>query len=239
MGENGAATSGSNQAGDHATRLTLAVMGCGARGQGFADWIARHPDAARVVAVADPCLERRDLIGDRHNVPAEFRFNSWEELLARPRFADLAINTLMDQLHVGAGVAALELGYHMLLEKPMAVTLADCIAIDEARRRNDRIVSVCHSLRHHPTFWGSSPGSEIIEIPPDGEGTHDGCDDQIMEALVRAVRENDPSLVLTGTAESLRTHTVTFAAELARREGRIVEVGELRRSGETKSMTGD
>ena len=40
----------------------------------------------------------------------------------------------------------------MLLEKPMAVTLEDCIAIDQARRTNGRIVSVCHSLRYHAVY---------------------------------------------------------------------------------------
>ncbi len=101
-------------------------------------------------------LRSQRLIGrtlaDKHNVPADKRFDSWEELLGQPRFGDLAINTTMDQQHIGSAVKGLDLGYHMLLEKPMAVTLPDCIAIDEARRRNKRIVSICHSLRYHLVY---------------------------------------------------------------------------------------
>jgi predicted dehydrogenase len=77
------------------------------------------------------------------------QFESWDQLLAKPKLADIAINTLMDKLHAPSATKALGLGYHMLLEKPMATTLADCIAIDRARRENGRIVSVCHSMRYH------------------------------------------------------------------------------------------
>ena len=80
------------------------------------------------------------------------QFARWEDLLARPKLADVAIITLMDRLHAPAALRALELGYDMLLEKPMAVTLADCRAIDAACGRGGRIVSVCHSLRYHPTY---------------------------------------------------------------------------------------
>jgi predicted dehydrogenase len=132
--------------------ISFAVMGCGARGQVFTDWIFRNPAVAKVIAVADPDADRRNLIADRHAVPAERRFKAWEDLLARPRLADAVINTLMDRLHAPAGIKAFDLGYHMLLEKPMAVNLADCTALDDARRRNARVASVCHSLRHHPTY---------------------------------------------------------------------------------------
>jgi len=132
--------------------VTFAILACGSRGEGFARWIEEHPGQATVVAVADPVRERRDRVGDRHGVPAELRFNDWESLLSRPRLADAAINTTMDRLHAASALRALELGYDMLLEKPMAVTLADCVAIDAARRRHGRIVNVCHSLRYHPCY---------------------------------------------------------------------------------------
>jgi predicted dehydrogenase len=62
------------------------------------------------------------------------------------------INTLMDPLHAPSAVKALNLGYHMLLEKPMATSLEDCIRIDQAARANGNIVSVCHSMRYHRTY---------------------------------------------------------------------------------------
>ena len=48
-----------------------------------------------------------------------------------------------------------------------------------------------------------------------------------MQAFLKAVRTRNPRAVLTGTEESLRTHLITFAAERARREGRVVAIAEL------------
>jgi predicted dehydrogenase len=44
-------------------------------------------------------------------------------------------------------VAFASLGYHILLEKPMAVTEADCEAIAAACQANNVMLCVCHVLR--------------------------------------------------------------------------------------------
>ena len=118
-----------------ASPLTLAIIGCGWRGRTFAAWAKQHPDQARVVAVADPIQSRRDLIGDDHAVSADMRFDGWESLMQKPRLAD-AHQHDDGSASRRLGLAAMALGYDMLLEKPMAVTLVDCIAIDESRRGN-------------------------------------------------------------------------------------------------------
>jgi predicted dehydrogenase len=60
--------------------------------------------------------------------------------------------------------------------------------------------------------------------PLDPLGEHAGGDEAMMEALVRALTENDPQYLLTGAKESLATHLAVFAAEQSRHEGRMVEV---------------
>lgn len=127
---------------------SFAIVGLGGRGNAFSQVLHEQPELGRVVAVADIDPVRRTTIGDRHGLPEHARFDSYQALLAKPKLADALINTLMDQLHAPSAIPALDLGYHMLLEKPMATTLADCRAIDEARRRNNAIVSVCHSMRY-------------------------------------------------------------------------------------------
>jgi predicted dehydrogenase len=134
------------------TPINFALLACGARGHGFANWIERHPDVAKLVALADPNADKRNRIGDIHRIPADLRFDSWQSLLAKQKLADAVLNTTMDALHAPSALRALELGYHMLLEKPMATTLAECIAIDTARRKHNRIVSVCHSLRYQVVY---------------------------------------------------------------------------------------
>ena len=48
-----------------------------------------------------------------------------------------------------------------------------------------------------------------------------------MQNFVLALQLNDPSLLLTDTAASLASHKIVFAAELARREGRVVNLAEF------------
>jgi len=76
--------------------FTFAILGAGGRGHVFSEWLAQHPQAGSVVAVADPDVERRGSIARQHNIPESMQFESWRDLLDRPQLADVAINTLMD-----------------------------------------------------------------------------------------------------------------------------------------------
>lgn len=128
--------------------VSFVVVGAGGRGQLFSRWLKDHPQYGHVVAVAEPDAKRRTQIAELFDLPADRVFADWKPLLDCGRIADAMINTTMDQLHAPTAIPALDLGYHMLLEKPMATTIEECIAIDDAQRRNNRIVSVCHSMRY-------------------------------------------------------------------------------------------
>ncbi len=53
-------------------------------------------------------------------------------------------------------------------------------------------------------------------------GGHGGGDYGLMDSFVRAVAENDPQHILSGPEETLASHLMVFAAEQARREGRVI-----------------
>jgi predicted dehydrogenase len=129
-------------------RFTFAILGAGGQGSMFSRWIREHSDCARVVAVADPDPVRRKRVADDHKLGNDAQYERWEELLAKPKLADVVVNTTMDRMHLPSSVKALSLGYHMILEKPMATSLADCIAIDRARREFKRIVAIDHCMRY-------------------------------------------------------------------------------------------
>ena len=54
-----------------------------------------------------------------------------------------------------------------------------------------------------------------------------GADFYLMDSFVKAVATDDPSLLLTGPTESLRSHRLVFAAERARREGRTIQPDDV------------
>ena len=48
-------------------------------------------DRFKVIAVADPIEARRNYIKETHGVTEDMCFNTWQEMLDRPKFADVAI----------------------------------------------------------------------------------------------------------------------------------------------------
>lgn len=130
---------------------TLIVIGAGSRGRTYTD-IAKRIGGFRVVGVAEPIRERREYIQKTHGIPDEMCFGTWEPLLAMPRVADAAIISTMDRDHFAPAMAAIEKGYHLLLEKPVAPTPEQCWQIEAAARKQGVSVLVCHVLRYTTFF---------------------------------------------------------------------------------------
>jgi predicted dehydrogenase len=139
--------------GSNASPVEAVLIGAGGRGT-FAYGAAAlaHPDALRFVAVAEPDPERRARFAAQHNLPSARCFASWDELLAVGQLAPALVCCTLDRLHVGPAVAALQTGYHVLLEKPMAVTPEDCVRIVQASERANRLLMICHVLRYTTFF---------------------------------------------------------------------------------------
>ncbi|MDE6260002.1 MAG: Gfo/Idh/MocA family oxidoreductase [Oscillospiraceae bacterium] len=129
--------------------VTFAICGCGARGlEAYAPYQERHPDEMKVVAGADIRPERLAMLRERYGVPPERCFASGAELLAQPRLADVMIVATQDRQHVSDALAALDKGYHVLLEKPISPNLEECRALQKKAHETGKVVVVCHVLRY-------------------------------------------------------------------------------------------
>ncbi|HET6211392.1 MAG TPA: Gfo/Idh/MocA family oxidoreductase [Micromonosporaceae bacterium] len=128
--------------------VTLAIAGAGSRGKAYARYAERFPALARVVAVADPRPDYLGTLADRH--PGARRFDDWRALADAPRLADAVVVATPDRLHAEPVASLAQQGYAILLEKPMAVTEADCEAVVAAARRTGILLAVCHVLRYTP-----------------------------------------------------------------------------------------
>jgi len=78
-------------------------------------------------------------------------------------------------------------------------------------------------------FWRGNRHSRY-EVPEE-PGTHGGADGRLIANLIDAIERNDPYRVRTGTAESVRTHAICFAAEASRRSGTIIDLATGAREG--------
>ena len=132
--------------------LTAVIIGAGHRALTYASYAQEHPDELRIVAVADPIAQRRQLVADLYDLPATHCFASAEELAAQPKLADFAINGTMDHQHVATSLPLLAAGYDLLLEKPFATNEAEMWALAEAAERYQRKVAICHVLRFAPFY---------------------------------------------------------------------------------------
>ena len=128
--------------------VKLIVVGAGSRGTDYAEYAVTHPDEAQVVGVAEPREHYRNHLAARHGIPASHAFEDWRQLAGRPRFADAAIIATPDALHAEPAIALAHLGYHLLLEKPLAPNAADCRRIVAAAKSNGILFAVCHVLRY-------------------------------------------------------------------------------------------
>lgn len=133
-------------------QLTAICIGGGNRGRGYADIMAKMPEKFRLTGIAEPVDSARDVIVRNFNVPAENCYKTWQEILSRPKFADVAIISTMDNMHYEPAMKAISLGYDILLEKPIAQTVEECADIAKAAHGKGVRVLVCHVLRYTPFY---------------------------------------------------------------------------------------
>ena len=129
-------------------KVTFAILGMGDRGTVYAAKILRFPEQAEITAMADLRQEQLERANKYLNLPQERIFHSAEDLLAQPKLADIMVIATQDQQHCQHAIAAMEAGYDLLLEKPIANRLEDVVKIAKTAKRLGRRVLVCHVLRY-------------------------------------------------------------------------------------------
>ena len=125
-------------------RLRAIVLGAGYRGRAYAEYAVEHPDQLEIVGVADPV--------QAEVIPAKRYWRDWRDCLNDRPEADVVMVTMPDALHHDPAIVALEAGYHLLLEKPISPTEAECREVIECALRNKRLVVVGHVLRYTAYF---------------------------------------------------------------------------------------
>lgn len=137
--------------------MNVAILGAGAMGQTHAHAFAKLLDV-NVVGISSRTLQKaRDLA---HQVGAEATTDDLA-LATDPRVDAVGI-TLPTHLHKKFTLAALNAGKHVLLEKPFALTLADCDAMIRAAKKLRRVFMLAHVLR----FWAEY--NALVELIQSG-----------------------------------------------------------------------
>lgn len=184
----------------------MAVLGCGPRGRSQARAIQQHP-RAELVGLCDLDSRRLNALADELGM-AE-RFTDFEQMIREQQPEVLHIPTA-SRFHAQLAIAALQLGCHVDVEKPLTLTLNELDAVLAAQRASGKLVAP-----HHQAAVGP-PARKLRELVQQGyigvpqavrirdKGyyggygiIHQGC-----HALALAV-------TLLGPARSVSAHMVT------------------------------
>ena len=132
--------------------IKAVIVGAGHRGLCYAEYAQHRSDELQIVGVADKLPHRVAAVAELYDLPPERCFETAEALAAAPKFADAVINGTMDHQHVPTSLPLLAAGYDILLEKPIATTARDLLALAAAAREHERRIMICHVLRYAPFY---------------------------------------------------------------------------------------
>lgn len=133
-------------------QFKVILIGAGNRGMRYAEHMKDMPEEFQIVGVAEPIKGRRESVKKMFGLSEDDCYESWVDILKKPKFADIAVITTMDHMHYQPALQAIDLGYNLLLEKPVAQTEQECIDIALAAKRKGVEVLVCHVLRYTPFY---------------------------------------------------------------------------------------
>ena len=173
--------------------VKVGVIGIGNMGWHHARVLSLLKDAD-LVGVADPDAQRGALATEQFGCRW---FSDYRTMLEEVEAVCIAVPTL---LHHSVGLACLEAGSHVLIEKPIAASQEEAAALIDAASRVGRLLQVGHIERFNPAF------RELTKVVANEEVV-------VLEARrhsPHADRANDVSVVL-----DLMIHDLDLVLELA------------------------
>jgi UDP-N-acetyl-2-amino-2-deoxyglucuronate dehydrogenase len=127
-----------------ASSIKFAIIGCGRIAQRHAEHINSRGILA---AVCDTVKEKADVMAARYKAVAYY---SIEDLLAAEKQVDVVAVCSPNGLHAEHSIKALKAGFHVLCEKPMAITVQDCGEMIQAAEKSNKRLFAIKQNRYNP-----------------------------------------------------------------------------------------
>ena len=123
--------------------IKIGILGCGKIAQvRHIPEYAANPDC-QLVGFFNPTKSRAEDMAAKYGGLA---YDTAEELLANPEIDAVSV-CAANYAHAALSIQALKAGKHVLCEKPMATTLADCEAMVECAKKNGKFLMIGHNQR--------------------------------------------------------------------------------------------
>lgn len=132
------------------SKIKFAVLGCGHIGQRHAEMICRNSES-ELVALIDINTNLEEVLTQKYG--NKF-FSSLDEFLQSNISADVICIATPNGLHAQQAIKAMTSGFHVVIEKPMALSKTDCEKIEEvAQRTNKHVFCVMQNRYSPPSEW--------------------------------------------------------------------------------------
>lgn len=165
--------------------IRVGIAGLGRSGWGIhANAVAQVSDRFSVAAVCDPDTTRQAEAIERFDCLA---YNTIDELIADDA-VELVVVSTPSQFHVHDATAAMRAGKHVIVEKPMAPTLAGVDEMMAVAEETGQLLTVNQNYRYHPDFLkikevvDSGVLGRIVQIRMTGNGFRRRWDWQTLKA---------------------------------------------------------
>lgn len=143
--------------------VNVAIMGAGAIAGVQADAYGMFPELCEVRAVCDIYIEKAEALIKKKGLEHATAYSNLEAAVRAEKIAAVAI-CLPPSFHAETAIQAMELGCHVLVEKPMANSLEECDRMNEAAERTGKRLSIVCQNRF------KTPMNRVHQMLQDGVG---------------------------------------------------------------------
>jgi len=133
--------------------VTASLIGAGDRGaNAYGPYALNNPGTIKFIAVVEMDDERRKNFQEMHGIPDDMAFNNWDDFFAKGKISDAVFICTNENYHYEPAKRSMELGYHILLEKPMTQEAVTCVEIGDLSDSYDKVFILGYVLRYTPFF---------------------------------------------------------------------------------------
>ena len=113
--------------------VRIVVIGAGNRAHKYLEYARRNPEQLRLAAIVEVNDLRRRAMADAFGLPDKYCYAHYDDFFAERLDADMVLISTPENAHFDPAVKAIDAGYHVLLEKPIAQRLDECREIASQR----------------------------------------------------------------------------------------------------------
>lgn len=128
--------------------VTVSIIGLGGRGgEAYGRYLIGQKDRFKITHICDINPVRLHKYGEAFEIPQENRYDS-EDAFFEKKHSDVLFITTQDRMHVRMAKKALNLGYDIVLEKPISDDVNELRELSALAHQKNRKIMVCHVLRY-------------------------------------------------------------------------------------------